>query len=141
MFTFARSKWLIDYQATDMYELMKRSPVLCLSTTLERRIDIIYREYHACCNDDNIPAIVKSLRSKLGSKNVELLIGLYREKKIRQFIHVMLETYYDPLYRHTLDRKEYVAIIQNLDTDDSVKQIHDGIEEQVRKSASLLSLL
>jgi len=106
-----------------LYELMRCSPSILIDTPLERRVEIIYNEYHEHCTDDNIPVIVTGLTPKLGKKNADLLIGLYRAGNIREFIRIMLETYYDPLYRHTLDRKEHAAIIRNLDTDETVKQV------------------
>jgi tRNA 2-selenouridine synthase len=111
-----------------LYEIMKRSPSILIDTPMERRVDIIYEEYLPYCDDENIPRIVAGLAPKLGRKNADLLAGLYREGRIREFIRIMLEVYYDPLYRHTLDRKEHAAIIKNLDTDDAVKQVRELCE-------------
>jgi tRNA 2-selenouridine synthase len=113
-----------------LYESMKRSPSILIDTPIERRVDIIYNEYHRHCTADNIPGIVAGLAPKLGHKNADHLTGLYREGNIREFIRVMLEVYYDPLYRHTLDIKEHLAIIRNLDTDDAVKQVRELCESR-----------
>jgi tRNA 2-selenouridine synthase len=113
-----------------LYESMKGSPSILIDTPIERRVDIIYNEYHRHCTADNIPGIVAGLTPKLGTKNADHLTGLYREGNIREFIRVMLEVYYDPLYRHTLDRKEHLAIIRNLDTDDAVKQVRELCESR-----------
>ncbi len=111
-----------------LYEQMKRSTSILIDTPIERRVDVIYNEYHEHCTDENIPNIVNGLTQKLGKKNADMLIGLYRGGHIREFIRIMLETYYDPLYRHTLDRKEHLAIIPNLDTDETVKQVRELCE-------------
>jgi tRNA 2-selenouridine synthase len=110
-----------------LYDLMKASPSIYIDTPIERRVEIIYNEYHTHCNDENIPAIVKSLAPKLGDKNADLLISLYAEGRIREFIRIMLEKYYDPLYRHSIGRRDYIAIIQNLNTDRAVKEIDEAI--------------
>lgn len=115
-----------------LYGLMKSSPSVLIDTPIERRVEIIYDEYHRHCTDDNIPGIVAGLEPKLGKKNADMLIALYREGNIREFIRIMLETYYDPLYRHTINRKEHVAIITNLDTDESVKLVRDLCELRAR---------
>jgi tRNA 2-selenouridine synthase len=115
-----------------LHAIMKQSPTILIDTPLERRVDIIYNEYHRHCNDENIPDIVNGLTPKLGKKNADLLTGLYREGNVREFIRIMLEVYYDPLYRHTLDRKAHLAKIMNLDTDDTVKQVRELCE--VRRS-------
>jgi tRNA 2-selenouridine synthase len=111
------------------YGIMRRSPAILIDTPLERRVEIIYNEYHAHCDDENIPAIVRGLESRLGGKNVGRLIALYRAGDIREFIRVMLLTYYDPLYRHTLEHRDYIATIQNLDTSRAVKEVRGSIEE------------
>jgi tRNA 2-selenouridine synthase len=108
---------------------MKASPAIYIDTPIERRVEIIYDEYHTHCNDENIPAIVKSLTPKLGRKNADLLVGLYAEGSIREFIRIMLEKYYDPLYRYSIGRSDYIAIIQNLNTDRAVTEIHESIEQ------------
>ncbi len=110
-----------------LYELMKISPVLYIDTPLERRVDIIFKEYHPHCDSENIPAIVKSLSPKLGSKNAELLIALYAGGNIRDFIRIMLEKYYDPLYRHSLQRKDFIATIRNLSTESTAREIERQI--------------
>ncbi|MBN2160756.1 MAG: tRNA 2-selenouridine(34) synthase MnmH [Spirochaetes bacterium] len=111
-----------------LYGLMMRAPAIYIDTPLERRVDIIFSEYHSHCDNTNIPTIVRSLESKLGRKNADLLINLYTGGHIREFIRVMLEKYYDPLYRHSLDRKNYIAIIENRDTGETVLKVHEAIE-------------
>ncbi len=108
-------------------ELMKTAPVIYLDTPMERRVDIIYNEYHPHCDDNNIPAIVKSLAPKLGSANVETLTGLYAAGNIRDFIRLMLEKYYDPLYRHSLQRKDFIATIRYTTADDAIAEVQEQI--------------
>jgi tRNA 2-selenouridine synthase len=116
-----------------LYEIMKASPAIYIDTPIERRVEIIHEEYHTHCNDENIPAIVKSLTSKLGQKNVGRLISLYAEGSIREFIRIMLEKYYDPLYRYSIERKDYIAIIQNFNTDQAIKEIQETIERHLSR--------
>jgi Predicted ATPase len=116
-----------------LYDLMKASPAIYIDTPIERRVEIIYDEYHVHCNDENIPAIVKRLTSKLGQKNVDLLLSLYAKGSIREFIRIMLEKYYDPLYRYSIERRDYIAIIQNFNTDQAVKEIRETIERHLSR--------
>lgn len=106
-----------------LYELMAESPVIYCDTPLERRVDIIHREYYPHCDDHNIPAIVKSLHSKLGRGTIDHLLGLYEAGNIREFIRIMLEKYYDPLYRHSLQRKDFIATIQNTSTAGAIEEL------------------
>jgi len=110
-----------------LYGLMKDAPVIYLDTPMERRVEIIYNEYQPHCNDENIPAIVKSLSSKLGNTAVETLTGLYAAGNIREFIRIMLEKYYDPLYRHSLQRKNFIATVRYTTADDAVAEIRERI--------------
>lgn len=112
-----------------LYRIMGGSPVVYIDTPLDRRVDIIYREYSAHCDGENIPAIVNGLASKLGQKTAETLLALYADGDIREFIRVMLEKYYDPLYRHSLQKKEYAAVVVNLDTDEATAELLVRIRE------------
>ncbi len=111
-----------------LHDVMRESPAILLDTPIERRVEIIFNEYHAHCNDENIPRIVESLTAKLGGKTVDRLIGLYRAGDIRGFIRIMLEKYYDPLYRHSLEKRNYIAVVQNQDTEEAVVRVRESIE-------------
>jgi tRNA 2-selenouridine synthase len=117
-----------------LYRLMKESPVIYLDTPLERRVEIIYNEYRAHCNDENIPAIVRGLSSKLGQKNTDNLLHLYSIGSINEFIREMLVKYYDPLYQYSLGNNNYAAVIRNLNTDDSVEKVRVNIENYMKKN-------
>jgi tRNA 2-selenouridine synthase len=106
-----------------LYGLMEKSPVIYIDAPMDRRVEIIYDEYHSFCDDKNIPAIVKSLSQKLGQKNVEHLILLYTDGKIREFIREMLTRYYDPLYRHSFGKKNCHSVVLNQSTDEAVEAV------------------
>ncbi len=106
-----------------LYEIMATSPVIYCDTPLERRVDIIYDEYHPHCDDRNIPAIVKSLYPKLGRGTIDHLLELYGSGDIREFIRIMLEKYYDPLYRHSLQRKDFIATVRNTSTTGAIDEL------------------
>lgn len=116
-----------------LYEFMKVSPAIYIETPIERRVEIIYKEYHVHCDDENIPVIVKSLTSKLGRKNTDLLVGLYARGSIREFIRILLEKYYDPLYRYSIGHGNYIASIQNFTTEQAVNEIQKTIERYLSR--------
>ena len=121
-----------------LYTFMNKSPVIYVDTPIERRVEIIYNEYRSHCNDENIPAIVKSLTSKLGQKNVDHLISVYTTGNIREFIREMLRTYYDPLYQYSLGRHDYCAVIQNQNTDESVGELSKCIDTYMKKNFNFI---
>ncbi len=121
-----------------LYEFMKRSPVMYLDTPIERRVEIIYEEYHDYCDDTNIPVIVKSLGAKLGKKNTDDLISLYTQGKIKEFIRLMLDKYYDPLYQYSLDKKNYFAVIPNNNAGKAAAEVERRIKEYKEKNSNLI---
>jgi tRNA 2-selenouridine synthase len=121
-----------------LFEFMKRSPVVYLDTPIERRVEIIYEEYHDYCDNTNIPAIVKGLGTKLGKKNTDDLISLYTRGKIREFIRLMLNKYYDPLYQYSLDKKNYFAVIFNNNADDAAAEVEHSIKEYIKKTSNVI---
>ena len=117
----------------ELHAAMQESPCIYLDTPIERRVGIIYEEYHAHCDDENIPRIVESLTAKLGRNAVDRLIGLYRAGEIQEFIRIMLEKYYDPLYRHSLEKRNYLAVVRNDDTEEATERIIECMENYVLK--------
>ncbi len=110
-----------------LHEMMRAAPAILIEAPMTRRQDILYAEYHASCDDENIPAIVRGLSSRLGHRQVEELLELYARGELEAFIRIMLEKYYDPLYLHSLERKEYIARIENLDRDRTIREIRGAI--------------
>jgi len=106
-----------------LYKQMLESPGIMIETPIELRADIIVREYTKDINRVEVLEIVKSLGPKLGGKKVEKLIDLFESDALRQFVLLLLELYYDPLYRHTVEKMNCIATIKNISTDDAVGQI------------------
>lgn len=115
-----------------LHAAMKAAPAIYLDTPIERRVEIIYDEYHSFCDDENIPRIVEGLTVKLGQKTIEKLLGFYRDGEIREFIRVLLEKYYDPLYRHSLEKKDYLAVVRNDDTETALEQVCNCMETYIQ---------
>jgi tRNA 2-selenouridine synthase len=105
------------------YTIMKQSPAILIKTPLEMRIDIIEKEYSDFTLGDNIPEIVKSLRTKLGKKIVDELLFHFNNGNIRKFIEIMLLHYYDPLYAYSLEKKHYIDTVDFTTTDETLHEI------------------
>lgn len=110
-----------------LHDMMRSAPAILIEAPMKRRQGILYEEYHGSCDDENIPAIVRGLTSRLGKKQVDELLELYARGDLEAFIRIMLEKYYDPLYLHSLEQKEYIARIENLDRDRTIGEIHRAI--------------
>lgn len=115
-----------------LFQQMKNSPVILINTPLDRRIDIIIKEYTKHADSDKIPDIVRSLRSKLGLNKVNTLLELFYKGNLREFTSVLLEKYYDPLYKHSLDNMKFIDLIENKDTGNTIQLIKECITEYLQ---------
>lgn len=95
-----------------LYNKMKNSPGILVTASIDERVDIILNEYKAALDDPEIYGIVKSLKTKLGHKVIDEMLNLYAEKNYRQFVEILLEKYYDPLYNHSLKKTSCVFEVQ-----------------------------
>ena len=107
-----------------LYTPMTRAPVLLLEATIEERVARIHRQYvlepaldrGAQAVFTDLAAAASRLRKRLGGELVEQLHGVlasvletgtWREPSaLEPFIRPLLETYYDPLYRRSVQRLE-----------------------------------
>ena len=123
----------------NIFAQMKDAPVIYIDTPLERRIAIIRDEYARFGEHERIIEIVNSLRGKIGHKKADTLAELYESGKIDEFIEILLLEYYDVLYRHTLDKLEYLSIIRNDDTAQAASDVEKTIHEYLGKHQEISS--
>jgi len=97
----------------NIFRQMREAPAIYIETPIEKRIEIIRKEYTGFDEDERILKTVNSLKSKLGGEKTDTLVKLYSQGNIDEFIKILLLDYYDSLYRHTLDKFDYIARIEN----------------------------
>jgi len=97
----------------NIFKQMREGKMINIEASIEKRVDIIKNEYAEFCINETVLAIANSLRSKLGSKKTNMLIEFYNNGNIDEFIKILLLDYYDILYKHTLDRYEYIDTVIN----------------------------
>lgn len=113
----------------NIFTQMREAPAIYIDTSIERRVQIIKKEYTGFNEDERILKTVNSLKSKLGSKKTELLVELYNTGNLDEFIKILLLDYYDTLYRHTLDRMDFLARVTNNDTVETSEKIIEIIKK------------
>ncbi len=106
-----------------IFTQMRNSPVILIRTDIEKRIDIIEKEYTEDLDREKVRLIVRTLNSRLGAKIVEELEELLMAGNIREFIKILLVKYYDPLYSHTIDRMSFIKTINNTDSKTAAEEI------------------
>ena len=109
------------------------SPAILITATMERRVDILCKEYIGHARPDEIIEIIRSLENKIGRKNTEIMVNLIEKDKHREFAEFVLEKYYDPLYHHTIKKMQFIAVIENRTTAQAVSDIKEIISGQIRK--------
>ncbi len=113
----------------NIFRQMRGAPAIYIETSIERRVEIIRKEYTGFNEDERILKTVNTLRSKLGAAKTDTLIEFYNQGNLDEFIKALLLDYYDTLYRHTLDKFEYLARIENNDTTETSLQIIEVIKK------------
>lgn len=114
----------------NIFVQMKEAPAILIDTPIERRIEIIRKEYTGFKEDEKIINTVKSMKSRLGSKKTDALIEFYNKGDLDYFIEMLLIDYYDKLYHHSLDKYNYISVIKNSNTEKACKEILDVIKEK-----------
>lgn len=74
----------------------------------DERVERLYKEY---CNTLDVPLFVekiKQIEKFLGKKHAEELIQSLQEGKVKEVIAEILVKYYDVLYAHSVDAKNYL---------------------------------
>ena len=111
---------------------MRTSPIVLIKSELEERIETIlndyiisnYKEYTSCSeeNNDNIfsrylLSSLEKIRKRLGNQNYEAIKQKMHQasnyeindtfKEIhREWIQILIQNYYDPMYEYQLRKKE-----------------------------------
>lgn len=116
----------------NIFRQMREAPPIYIETSLERRVEIIKKEYTGFNEDERILKIAGSLRSKLGTVKTDLLIKYYNEGNLDEFIKILLIDYYDTLYRHTLDKFNYLATINNTDTAEASQKVLEIVKNSLK---------
>ena len=115
-----------------LYNFMRTSPIVLIKSELEERIETIlndyiisnYKEYTSCSeeNNDNIfsrylLSSLDKIRKRLGNQNYEAIKQKMHQasnyeisdtfKEIhREWIQILIQKYYDPMYEYQLRQKE-----------------------------------
>ncbi len=111
-----------------LFNIMRSSPAVMITATIQRRAEIIVNEYGPGCSTEKVLPIVHSLNQKLGKETVATLEELYLSGNLHDFTSLILEKYYDPLYRHSLKRFEYLGEVENLNSLDAAVEVQGIID-------------
>ncbi|MCL1865728.1 MAG: tRNA 2-selenouridine(34) synthase MnmH [Spirochaetes bacterium] len=113
----------------NIFNQMREGAMINIEAPMGKRIEIIRNEYSEFCMNEAILKIVNSLRKRLGSKKTDMLIEFYNNGNIDEFIRILLLDYYDILYKHTLDRYEYIDTVINNNSKEACNRVLEIIDK------------
>jgi tRNA 2-selenouridine synthase len=103
-----------------------------LEADVERRVDVLIEDYlEREENRDKLRAQLPFIENRLGStKWAGALVGLLDEHRERELVAVLLERYYDPLYRHSEKVRDYALRVDATDPARAAREVAEWIESR-----------
>jgi len=101
-----------------------------LVASTARRVDVLIEDYLA--KDESRAELTRQLpfiEERLGKKKwAGVLVGLLAEERDRELVELLLEHYYDPLYRHSEGKHAYATRIDAESAEDAARDVVAWIE-------------
>ena len=104
---------------------------ILIETSLNNRINILYDSYIKSDNrnDDMIIKSLLHLKKRLGNNAIEILVNKVKQKEYKFVIQYLLEYYYDPLYKYSINKiKQYDLTVNYDNLDDCINQIKKFVD-------------
>jgi tRNA 2-selenouridine synthase len=120
-----------------MLERMRSSPAILVTASMERRVEMLLKEYAPSAGTAEVEAILGVLAPRVGRKTAAALTELYGRGDLGGFAAILLEKYYDPLYGRALEAMEFIARVENSDTAEAARLVREAIERHLAAGNSL----
>jgi tRNA 2-selenouridine synthase len=113
-----------------LWSAMNGGIALEITASLERRVEVLRSDYLA---DEasrqelllQLPRVEERMKRKDGAPT---LAALLESGRVEELVHILLEQYYDPLYRHSQRGRRYAATFDAGDPAAAAEHIVDWIE-------------
>ena len=92
---------------------MQKATKVKVISPIEERVERIHRIYCDNFNKEKFSEKTMAISKHIGKKKAEEIVQLIQAGRIKEFIEMILLEYYDKLYAHTVDTKEYAYEIKN----------------------------
>lgn len=111
-----------------VWEPVARGVNLKIEAPLERRIQVLSEDYMGTeAGRRELPSQLAIVEGRMDGDFP--LVRLYEEGRIDELVAVLLEHYYDPLYRHSEKGREYAATFTTTDQRETAGEIARWIED------------
>lgn len=100
-----------------------------ITAPVARRVEVLREDYLAReANRDHLARQLPYIERRLGKNKYDgVLVGLLRDGREDELIELLLEKYYDPLYRHSESSREYAASFDSSDVERCAAEIAEWI--------------
>lgn len=107
---------------------------ILIETSIENRIENIYNDYVKKGREINEKLIrcIKHLKKRLGTNSVDTLTEKINTGDYKYVIEFLINNYYDPLYKYSINKLDTVDLAIKYDKiDDAVDSIRNFIKENI----------
>lgn len=107
-----------------------------VESSLDSRVETLYEMYikSSFKDEETIINSLKNLKKRIGNEKLEFLINLVKNNDYKEVIKILIDEYYDPLYKYSIDKYEYIDILNSDDIDNVVNLIVNIYDELKRRN-------
>jgi len=114
------------------YKAMKKGLPLLITRSIDLRAQEAIAQYHLQDLDMiQVKAITCNLPHIISNKRKQEICELLDQKQYQHAIKILLEEYYDPLYKHTLEQFQFQAEINSDDEEKAITEILTFCQEKI----------
>jgi len=107
-----------------LYKEMKKGINIRVNCSFESRARRLAKIYIGNKRDmQKTKDITKSLAKKIGKKTVNEMLKCLDENQVTDFMKLILEKYYDPLYKYSIDKIDYSMSVDTDNMEEAKKQL------------------
>lgn len=108
-----------------LMEKMKDGHHVLVETNIENRIEVLVESYveEGQAHNQQLINALNKLRKRLGNERVEKCIQWINEEKYSLVAEELLSNYYDPLYRHSIEKYNYDLVLNYDKIEEAIKNL------------------
>ncbi|MCF7860732.1 tRNA 2-selenouridine(34) synthase MnmH [Candidatus Woesearchaeota archaeon] len=114
-----------------LYKTILKGIHINVTASMDTRIKFLVEDYTQV-KPKEIADRVALLTKKLSKQDIKEINAHIMKKDYKTAFPMILEKYYDPLYKHTVDRKEYSFSVEHENTDKAIKSIVSFIRKHMK---------
>jgi len=114
---------------TKLFEAMEKAKTILIETSIEKRVQIIIRDYFSHEEDEKIKKIINKLKEHLSGKVADELCEFVDKKEYEPVAKTLLVDYYDKQYGHALEEMKYYKNINGDNQNKAIEELNKIKEE------------